>query len=121
MRNYGDPCDGVRKIREAVETTFGNAFLPDAERSETPVHECEVIAGAIYTAGQLPSKPRGSQKLAVFMRHRDVDYIVEEIEPGRWCWKFSLPDRIAAYWLAKPRFARARQRLKLVTGRSTTL
>ena len=31
MRNYGDPCDGVRKIREAVETTFGNAFLPDAE------------------------------------------------------------------------------------------
>jgi len=91
VRNYHDLCEAVRMVREAVETTFGNNLLPDAARSETPVHECEMIARAIYAAGRLPSKARGSQKLAVFMRHRNVDYIVEEIEPGRWRWKFCSP------------------------------
>ena len=55
IKNYRDLCEAVHMVREAVQITFGN--LPDSERSDTPVHDCEMIARAIYAAGEMIKPP----------------------------------------------------------------
>jgi hypothetical protein len=57
IKNYRDLCEAVHMVRKAVQITFGNGLLPDRERSDTPVHDCEMIARAIYAAGELKKPP----------------------------------------------------------------
>jgi hypothetical protein len=54
-------------IRQAFEETFGASLLPNPERAETALQECELIAKAIYSLHEREPR-RGSD---VRPLHRD--------------------------------------------------